>query len=95
MVLSPSGQQAYLAFAPAQTNLTTINVYAVSSTGRLAGPAEQFCYRRLRLFIVMHPSGGFLYGYNGGDILIFPLDSVGNLQTPNVATGVSASGLYR
>ncbi len=94
MVLGPSGQSAYLAYVPdPMTGFTIINVYAVSLQDGSLTLQSSFDTASPNLSIVMHPSGSFLYGNNGMDILNFPIDSVGNLQTPTVIPNVVANGI--
>jgi hypothetical protein len=94
MVLSPSGQHAYLAFVQDQTTgVTTINVYTVSQQDGSLTLQSRTDTASTSLAIVMHPSGNFLYAYQCGDILKFPLDSVGDLQTPTTTTNVAACAM--
>jgi 6-phosphogluconolactonase (cycloisomerase 2 family) len=91
VLISPSGEHAYLASErDPNTGLTTINVYAVNQQdGSLTFQSSTDTASDFRA-IVMHPSGNSLYAYVCGDILKFPVDSAGNLQTPTTTTNVSA-----
>jgi len=94
MVLSPSGQHAYLAYVPDPvTGFSIINVYTVNLQDGSLTLQSSFATGSFGFQIVMHPSGSFLYGNNGMDILNFPIDSAGNLQTPTVIPNVVASDI--
>lgn len=93
MVLSPSGQYAYLSYWPdSQTANPQINIYSVSQQDGSLTLQNTVTAPAYSASLVMHPLGHFLYAF-GTDISVFPIDSSGNLQNPITVPNTSPGGL--